>query len=274
MEQYSPFPLIRIIVFLLFINKISVAQVPKDFGEGIVTVSMYYIPLADSAKLASMDTAHSIFNRYTYYVKGCKILRKDIENIPDNRISMKEEHDSIIVRSNLKTTLLHPTYLIDWNTRQTYTFYQRHGKLHVSEDSLKMQKTELFYRMYLPDSMRKPKVLDASKVLVPAIVNKICYAGTGTLHTGKTYPLVSFAYTTDSCPVRSPINGYFPGFSHNILSMTTHSLQPDNTIQGFVIFTVTDLRSCSLNDSLFTIPAGAVIKRNVPWQEMYDLTNQ
>lgn len=132
-------------------SKFSGAQIPKDFGEGIVTVSMYYIPLADSVKLLNMDTVHSVFNRYTYYVKGNKILRKDTENIPDDMISVKEKCDSIIVKSTLKTALLHPTYLIDWNTQQTYTFYQHHGKLHVSEDSLKKLRTEMFYRMYLPD---------------------------------------------------------------------------------------------------------------------------
>ena len=257
---------------LLFISLNSHEQsTPSepDLGEGIITIRQYGFSADDTVfSNSSLMGKDQNFYEFVYYIKGRLILRHDLKikdsEIMELRDSVGAEHE---IHTTLNVSIQHPNYLIDWEKKVAYAFYQRRGQPQISQMPLQNDSTEIFYRLMADNK--------ATKVSFPndrhseSILNRKCLEGTVTVNGEE----IVFYYTTDSLKVCSPLNGFVPpDFPYQVLRVQLGGIRTafdGKTSKGVMVFQVADIKDCKLQDALFRLPADAQIHKNVPLKEMY-----
>ena len=243
---------------ILSFNFLAKAQKDIEQGEGIITVSIVNQAKADS-------TNGGVFKTYRYFIKGNKILRKDsiapsIQMIRQNEKTTPLGNFS--VKSNFAASWVHPTYLIDLEKQQAFTFFEKNSQLFVSVDTLDKHFEEVFYKP-------KNKSKEVTYRLLPSIQPKIvagkkCLTG---LRMSKR-DTAFFQYTTEPMEVKSPLNVFIPDFPYNILSVNSTFIKKTGESDADMIFIVTEIQEISLDQNMFLIPVDAVIRKEVPLSEM------
>lgn len=262
-------------IFLLVLGSCTLKEVNRKgtFGEGVVTIGYYFIPVADTAK---MDTTNHLFMRMTYYIKGNKILRRDKESETE-LFATKDTTtapDKTKITSHFEAKLVHPSYVINWDTKMMYTFFRQKGKILVSEDSLKNQTSDVFYPQLL-NSERMATFLNGKDDLKIKIAGIWCKNGTGIINFKKNgitrTDTCLFHYAKRQLPIRSPLNNFLPDFKDDILSISLPTTSEDySNYYGCSIFIIEKIKDTLLDDKLFIIPDSMEVRSKVPWQEMYD----
>lgn len=233
------------------------------FGEGIITISEYYFPISDTAK---MDTSNHVFMKMTYYIKGDKIFRNDERSELFFSNTDTVSSNSVVIISSFQASLVHPTYLINWDTKETYTYYKHKGKIQVSLDSLINLTAEPFYRCILIPNFQT-SIISKFEDKKIKIANKNCYSGYYKLNDDTVF----FQYSKENFSVCSPLNNFFPGFKNNILSLRL-PVRSDvkYALQGYMLFIVNNITNKEINDKVFQLPKDIIIKHKASWQYMYD----
>jgi len=254
---------------ILILHECDAQSIKKKgiFGEGIITISEYYFPISDTAK---MDTSNHLFMKMTYYIKGDKILRNDEQSELFFSNTDTVSSNSEVILSYLKTSMVHPSYLINWNTQETFTFYKCNGEIQVSLDSLINLTAEPFYRCILIPNFQT-SIISKFEDEKFKIANKNCYSGYYRLNNDTVF----FQYSKESFSVCSPLNNFFPGFKNNILSLRL-PVRSDvkGAFQGYMLFIVDNITNKEINDNVFQLPKDIIIKHKVSWQDMYNPKTQ
>jgi hypothetical protein len=261
------------LLFLLFPAHKSQCQNNKIipvFGEGIITIGQFPFAPEDSIpqqpEVLAVKQGHYDF---TYYIKGNKILRKDrpVDTVSHPATTETDYGDGVKLTVNLSAKMEHPSYLIDWKTKMTYSFFKKRGKEQISEKTLQDETMEWFYRL-----------IDSSKTVVKSpeeknsvfIAGKKCYKGLGIAKNGDDF---EFYYTVAPLKARSPLDAFMSvDFPYEILSIKARidwTGKDGQKTFGTLILQVLDIQECQLENTLFDIPANVPIRKNVPWQEIY-----
>jgi hypothetical protein len=232
-----------------------------DLGEGIVSIAWYsFPPQHPSTRALSPDSISrfGINNMLRYYIKTDKVLRKDMpdsgRNLNDTADHTSSNGVPVEVHTIMTVTLQHPTYLIDYKRRKTCFIADSSRK--TVEYDMQDNMVEVFYRYVNDTGPFKVSIVslaDASPVL---IAGKKCYEGRSLSFTGENE---IFYYTKEPLSVRSPLNSYFPDdFPYNVLrfSSATQWSNMDGTVsnEGLIIFQVSEIKECSVADSLLVPP--------------------
>jgi len=259
----------------------------KDgLGEGVIVITLYS---ADSQNYRHIDTTRaSNFRLKTFYlIKGNLILRPEMR---DNRMLMDndkpveapitysttEGSNGSKITSGLSASIRNPKILIDWKKKKYYTFFSKEKKPHVSVYSENEQHIEHIYTIHKPDTTSfKILSLDETKSFVVSGFN--CFQGVGISHADTLY----FAYTKELKKIKSPLNlaPFFKEFPYDVISFSGPSSGSEGTFTGsthvvtrrwptLVTATVTYLKERKLDDSLFKIPKGTTVLKNVPNKEI------
>lgn len=241
----------------------------NPFGEGVVDIQQYVYPPGKVAPDFADTKLDTPFYNFTYYIKGLKILRKDVIDsglVPKVKYDTSKDSVATIV-THLEVSIQHPSYLIDWRNRISYQFYTEDGKKYISKTLLKDNSYELFYRMM--DSTR-PRVLSLSSKPEAIIDGKECFKGT---IKAKDSSLGTFYCTASTSKIQSPLNSFVPkDFPYQVLCIkySVNWTQLDGSkAMGTSIFQIDRLHEAKLDNSMFQLPKNIEIKENVSWQEMY-----
>src|SRR5665213_3452672 len=264
-----------IFLLLLVMSHTGKSQVTGDkenpFGEGIADIQEYVFPpgvIAPDFVDNKIDTA---FSNYTYYIKGLKILSKNVIDrsllVPKVKNDTSKNNDNIVV-THLKITVQSPpSYLIDWSNRISYQFYTKAGKKYISKTLLKDNLYDLFYKIV--DSTR-PRVLTLGSKPEAIIDGKECFKGT---IKAKDSSINTFYCTASTSKIQSPLNSFvLRDFPYQVLCIkfSVDWTQLDRSkAKGTMIFQIDRLQEAKLDDSMFQLPKDREIKENVSWQEMY-----
>ncbi|NLR62504.1 hypothetical protein HGH93_30715 [Chitinophaga polysaccharea] len=256
--------LILLCAVLMFCYPRAFAQKMPDFGEGIVKIAHYFVP---SKNVLAPDTAGRLFTNYTYYVKGSKVLKR--EGGPssflgsDKRITKQDDH---LFKSALSARLITPEYLLDFQQDKAYTFYTKKGQLMVAVSQIRGQRSDLFFRALLSNGRNNNCILEAT-----ANQEDSCTTSYGYGLVGKDSAF--FQFSPRRYPVESPLSFFFPAGTSPFITLlwlpSPGTGKDGKTFVGYSVLAITEVIDAKLPDSLFTIPADAILKENVSMQEMY-----
>ncbi len=240
-----------------------------NFGEGVITIGQSAFAPEQAVPLRPDLLKQQNFSYwFAYFIKGDKILRKDPSDssLSTNTPTVKT-HEGKEVHTSLRATLAHPSYLIDWNTRTTYTFFTKKGKAQISEKPLRDETFEPFYR-----------IIDSSKPVVKwkkgeeqvTIAGQKCYKGVAFFNNSDS---LLFYYAVAPLKIHSPLNAFLPSdFKHDILLIklpVDWTTKDGRKAVGTLIFQVVKIQECKLTDSLFSIPPNVPIRKNVSLHEIF-----
>lgn len=242
----------------------------NPFGEGVVDIQEYAYPPGKVAPDFADTNIDTPFYNFTYYIKGLKILRKDVIDssslVAKAKYDTSKDKDAIIV-THLEVSIQHPSYLMDWNNRISYQFYTKDGKKFISKTLLKDNPYDLFYKK--ADSTR-PKILLLGSKPKAIIDGKECFKG---IIKTKDSTICTFYYTHAPSKVQSPLNSFVPkNFPYQVLCVKIPidwTQLEGSKAKGTFIFQIDRLQEATLNESMFQLPKNTEIKENVSWQEMY-----
>ncbi|SFD26173.1 hypothetical protein SAMN05518672_1011332 [Chitinophaga sp. CF118] len=246
----------------------SIQKSKLGFGEGVITIAQYTFPDVRliPTDLSSLKASQSSYF-FTYYIKGCKILRKDLPSDTAEAVRENAISKGTVLTNTLQLNMVHPNYLIDWEKRLTYTFFKNNGIRQISEKLLRDENTEYFYRLI--DS-NKTTIISLGKSKSTYIVNLPCIEGVALT---KSKDTLRFYYTPTSFKVHSPLNSYLPAeFPYEVLCIKASvnwTGKDGKPGIGVILFQVSGYKEGKQPDSLFTLPANMEIRKNVPWQEIY-----
>jgi len=267
-----------LLLIFLAINCKAQVKVPEDLGEGAVNIGLFVFSYTDTAK---MDTAKHEFLQYNYHISHDKIFKQGNtgNTLTDSAKTTHDLGNDVKVATSLSITMINPTYLIDWKTKQVYTFYTKDRKLAISLDSLKTYGLETFYRLIsLPDSINK--FVNAGKLLFDTVGQKKvtvagmpCYRARYKSSFNKSWR--QFTYTTGSLPFFAPLNFFFGyEFPYPIVSIDCESNsgsyqdhQKHITICRYQIMAIDEKKQ---SPGLFRLPVNVPVRKNVSKAEMYN----
>ena len=161
-------------IILLISCLISKAQIP-DPGEGRVKIGMFFFNAPDTVNMVVGD--EKLFMELNYYIKNNFILRKDdTADVPKNKSwqQVDKTDSNVIVSKTLSFKVNTPTYIIDWQKKLVYTFYNNNSS--VSRASLWDDRQEFVYKQFIKKQGLNVKV-DTSNQRIVFICGLPCYEG-------------------------------------------------------------------------------------------------
>lgn len=249
---------------LMFCYPPAFAQKTPDFGEGIIKIAHYFVP---TKNVLEPDTAGKLFTNYTYYIKGAKVLKKEGSSSSflgsDKKIITQDGHS---FKSVLSARLITPEYLLDFQQDKAYTFYTRKDQPMISVSQIKDERSDIFFRFYLSVSKNNNCILEA----IPNQEDS-CTTSYGYGLVGKDSAF--FQFSPRHYPVQSPLSFFFPAGTSPFITLlwlpSPGTGKDGKTFIGYSVLAIKEVIDTQLPDSLFTIPAGVILKENVSMQEMY-----
>ncbi|SKD09431.1 hypothetical protein SAMN05660461_5319 [Chitinophaga ginsengisegetis] len=241
------------------------AQKAYNFGEGIVKIAHYFVL---KRNVETPDTARSLFTNYTYYIKGSKVLKRETEDFSFSSTQhTTKKQDNSSFHTALTAKLVQPEYLLDFQNDTAYTFYKKKGKQMISQSRIEDQRSEIFFRALLSPKRNNNCILQTNQNK-----NGDTCAGYGYGIVGK--DTAFFQYSMRHYPVQSPLACFFPDSTSPFITLlwlpTPGTDKDGKPISGFSVLTIKEVTDVKLPDSLFTIPADAIMKENVTMDEMYN----
>jgi hypothetical protein len=260
-------PCILLCTVLLFCHcHRAYAQKAYNFGEGIVKIAHYFVLKKD---VLHPDTANRLFTKYTYYIKGDKVLKREGASSflisSDKRITKQENN---VFKTTLTAKLITPEYLLDFQQGKAYTFYTKKDQPMISVSQIKDLRYDLFFKAFLSPNRNNNCILEA----IPNENGDTCAINYGYGITGK--DSVFFQFSLRHYPVESPLTYFFPAGVSPFITLLWAPSPGTGTdgkpISGFSVLAIEEIIDVKLPDSLFMLPANVIMKENVSMREMYD----
>ncbi|MEZ2443381.1 hypothetical protein AB6805_16775 [Chitinophaga sp. RCC_12] len=250
----------------LFLYLSSFAQKAYNFGEGIVKIAHYFVL---QKNIPHPDTARSLFTNYTYYIKGSRVLKREPEDFAyGSSAQTAQKQDNSSFHTILIAKLVQPEYLLDFQNGTAYTFYKKKGKQMISRSRIEDHRFDIFFRTLLSPKRNNNCILYTDQ----DENSDTCATGYGYGIAGK--DSVFFQYNRRHYPVQSPLNYFFPDSTNTFITLlwapSPGTGKDGKPISGFSVLVIKEVIEAKLPDSLFTIPADAIIKENVTPDEMYN----
>jgi len=260
-----------VLLLLITINCKAQSRVPKDLGQGKITIGLFWFPPADTEK---MDTSNHRFLQYNYYINHDTILKKGNSDVLRESLDKKQIfHKNDTLKSHLAFSMISPSYIIDWKKKLVYTFYKKSGKDYISLDSLNKYTDDIFYRTISLGVLNNVKVVfDTVNQTKVQIAGLECYKARYKSTMNKYWH--QFIYTKKQLLLYPPLNCLFNNsFPYFIVSFdyesNNDSYADHQQHTAIVRLEITYISEEKLLPDLFFIPNNIPIKKNVSKFEMY-----
>ncbi|SDT69110.1 hypothetical protein SAMN05216490_4984 [Mucilaginibacter mallensis] len=262
--------LFSIFVICLSFNAMAQFILPTDLGEGFISIKISWLPFSDTVKLS---TEYQDFMTFDYHVYHNKVFRQGSQKFisTDSTKRQMELPNKTKMESTLTASVVIPTYLLDWENKTVYTYFTQQNKLYLSEDSLKYNSDEMFYKSLFLFKSKKHLLIDTINQKVIILCGIQCYVARYK-HSDKGNWL-RFVYTAKKQSLYSPINGFFDAdFKYQVMSIDVENqANVKDTLKITAIFRmeVTSINNDRQNLDLFKLPHNTPILKQVPNSEMY-----
>jgi hypothetical protein len=235
----------------IFIHFPAISQIPKTLGEGYVKIGMYSFNAQDTINL-SADPAH-LFIYFNYHIKKDKILRNMDNDLGSTQTATDNSNlNGASVKSTISAQVFVPTYIIDWDKKESYVFYKKKGEVYGTKNRLQDNRYELFFKE-LAGKQNIPAKVDTNNQNLIHIAGLPCYLGRYQGSSGWR----SFAYTKYHLDFYSPLNAFIPYFPYAVMSIDAeHTDDPKakTRVTGISRFQVITFNQDKQDQSLFLVP--------------------
>jgi hypothetical protein len=257
-------------IILCTIQCVAQTKLPTDLGKGTVKIGLFWFPPADTAK---MDTARHMVMQFDYHILHDKVLRSKNSETPLASNSSNEQRNGrdTTVTTSLAVSLVTPTYLIDWKKKLVYTFLKKDKKPFISQDSLRTDSDELFFRAALLATVSKrTTIIDTSHQQPITVAGLRCYKAL--YKSSDQMQWHQFIYTKQQLPIFSLLNAYLNFiFPFAVVSFDAESTSAFN---NYSITCIARIQLLSLDaetpdPKLFQLPKGVPVLKSVPHLGMY-----